>query len=95
MGAPRWLQSVRWLPLVLVVAGVVVAAASETAGSVLVLTGALGQVGIAAVLWSNPGLFSNDLGLFGFGSRRSPRATAAILIAISVFLIVLSIARLA
>jgi hypothetical protein len=94
-GMPRWLQTVRGLPLVLIGAGLLLTAASETIGNIVVLVGGLGLAGVALALWANPGSFRDDKGLFGLGSRRSPQVMAAIMIVLGLSFVVTSALRLA
>ena len=82
----RRLQLVTWAPLVTVLGGVAVMGASETAGNILILIGALCQMGVAYGMWT---------GVYGARSAMgSARVWAGVLFAVAVILAVSSIGRL-
>ena len=86
MGDYRRFQLLAWAPVVLVIGGVAVSGASQTAGSILILIGALCQIGLAYGLWT---------GVYGTTSATGrPRVWAGLLFAVAVFLAVSSIGRL-
>ena len=87
--SPQLFQRLRWAPVVLILAGVAVAGASETASNVLVLLGGLGLIALNVTLWNDPGLY----GVFGSPTRA--RVVAAIFTVLAVGVVVLSAVRLA
>ncbi len=86
MGDYRRFQLLAWAPIVLVLGGIALSSASETAGSILILIGALCQIGLAYAMWT---------GVYGTTSATGrPRVWAGLLFAVAVFLAVSSIGRL-
>lgn len=80
---PKWLV---WLPAILITVGLLLTAASDTAGNIVVLVGGLGLVWVGLTLWTNPSLFS--------GGPGNPRLWAALLIALGVSFAVTSVIAL-
>jgi hypothetical protein len=79
----KWLSTVSVL---LVIGGLVLTAASETVGNIVVLVGGLAQVWVGLALWTNPSLSS------GLGH---PRVWAAVFLVVGASFVVESAITLA
>jgi hypothetical protein len=81
---PRWLMG--WWPVVLIFGGIVLTAASDTAGNILILIGAIAQIGVVAMRW--------NYGVYGDRSRSAAAVMSVLLVALAVAFIVFSLGRL-